>query len=360
MKEKLRSLSYFLLLILVSAIIGYLLGKSGRVTSLTMEDLLWFILFGGVSFILHLFIHEAGHAFFGKISGYDLLSFRVFSLIFVRSQETKWILKKEKVPGTLGQCIMVPPLREKFHFKLYLLGGGVANILLSFFALILFPTSPFSWSFFLLGSLFCFINLIPMGFNDGKTLQLALKNPENAYKLWIQLDVVQRMNRGETYQELPEDYFKFKQAPSKNKKTYLDDYLDFLSLGLFLEQNDWDRADEIISRKWEDLSFLILPYQLELKKQAYYVWGYLDKNEKEVANLKNEQTFQRYIKESKAENILIKAVLVWRQDKDQVTALEQLDLAESLLGKENGLVEQKLICEKIEWFRNEIVNEMIN
>ena len=62
-------------------------------------------------FFLHIIIHEAGHLVFGLISGYRFLSFRIFSIIFVKV-DGHIVRKRYSLRGTAGQCLMYPPKEE--------------------------------------------------------------------------------------------------------------------------------------------------------------------------------------------------------------------------------------------------------
>lgn len=88
-----------------------------------------FILLGLLFLYLHIIIHEGGHLVMGLATGWKYLSFRVANLVLVKQDgKLKW--KKTTVMGTGGQCLMIPPEcePEKCPFFLYLLGGGLANI----------------------------------------------------------------------------------------------------------------------------------------------------------------------------------------------------------------------------------------
>ncbi len=87
------------------------------------------VLLGVLFLYLHIIIHEGGHLVMGLAAGWKYLSFRVANLVLVK-QEGKLKWKKTTVVGTGGQCLMIPPEcePEKCPFFLYLLGGGLANI----------------------------------------------------------------------------------------------------------------------------------------------------------------------------------------------------------------------------------------
>lgn len=76
-------------------------------------------------------LHEFGHFLFGKWSGYRFVSFRVVNLVLLR-EDGKWRVKRFPIPGTMGQCLMVPPERPiaQIPDAWYLLGGVLMNLLL--------------------------------------------------------------------------------------------------------------------------------------------------------------------------------------------------------------------------------------
>ncbi len=101
------------------------------------------MLMGGFLFLallfvyIHIILHEGGHLICGLLSGWKYLSFRVGSLVLAKQDgKLKW--KKTTVMGTGGQCLMIPPEcePEKCPFFLYLLGGGLMNILTGGIALL--------------------------------------------------------------------------------------------------------------------------------------------------------------------------------------------------------------------------------
>ncbi len=93
------------------------------------------MLMGGLIFLallfmlVHIVIHEGGHLVMGLATGWKYLSFRIGNIALVkRDGKLQW--KKTTVVGAGGQCLMIPPEcePEKCPFFLYLLGGGLFNI----------------------------------------------------------------------------------------------------------------------------------------------------------------------------------------------------------------------------------------
>lgn len=88
-----------------------------------------FLLVAVLFLLMHIIIHEGGHLVMGLATGWKYSSFRIGTLVLAKQDgKLKW--KKTTVMGTGGQCLMIPPEcePEKCPFFLYLLGGGLANI----------------------------------------------------------------------------------------------------------------------------------------------------------------------------------------------------------------------------------------
>ncbi|MEM5591058.1 hypothetical protein AAHH67_03845 [Niallia circulans] len=172
------------------ALIGGVFGGALMLALLSQEWSITNILISVVCFlafyIIHIILHEGGHLIFGKLTGYSLVSFRVFSWMVVATKDgLKW--KKLHMPGTLGQCLMAPPkyVKGKYPFKLYLCGGVIINFLSSLvvggIAWIIYGNAfPIPVTLFVLLGLFIGVtNIIPYGFNDGMTLKMAWSNEKS-------------------------------------------------------------------------------------------------------------------------------------------------------------------------------------
>ena len=156
----------------VGAVVGYFVGKIAG-DSLSRGDapnIILLLVSGVIAFILHIIVHEAGHLFFGLLSGYKFVSFRVFDFKIIKDENGKLSFRYEKIAGTGGQCLMRAPeyVEGKFKFKLYLLGGVIFNVLFSIVFWLILP-SYYTFLFALIGFTLAFLHWIPMGFNDGMT-----------------------------------------------------------------------------------------------------------------------------------------------------------------------------------------------
>ena len=89
-------------------------------TAYPLETLV--VLFAAIPFSI--VMHELGHLIGGLLTGYRLVSFRIFSFMLVKI-DGKWQHRRSSVPGTGGQCLMAPPRIKNgdYPLALYNLGG---------------------------------------------------------------------------------------------------------------------------------------------------------------------------------------------------------------------------------------------
>lgn len=83
-----------------------------------------------VCVVISIWLHEAGHLVCGLLSGYRFVSYRAGRLMLYR-KDGRYHLGFYHLPGTGGQCLMVPQTEqgEAYPFVLYNLGGVLANAL---------------------------------------------------------------------------------------------------------------------------------------------------------------------------------------------------------------------------------------
>ena len=173
-----------------------------------------------VALAIQLAIHEAGHLFFGLLSGYQFSSFRIFHWMWVKNHHGEVVRKHLTLAGTGGQCLMAPPeLKDgQMPVILYNLGGVLMNAITSalFFGLsCLLPTESF-WSFFLrilsfVGIAIAVINGIPVQMgpapNDGCNTLSFLRSKEAVRAFWVQMKVNEETAEGTRLKDMPEEWF---------------------------------------------------------------------------------------------------------------------------------------------------------
>lgn len=165
----------------------------------------FFVLLFGViiSFILCTIIHESGHLVFGLLTNYKLTSFRIFRFIFFK-ENGKIMVKKEKVPGIVGQCIMYyEEYSDNMPYKLYNYGGLILNFTL---AVIGYTLLFFTENMILFGIILSFstmsitlflANYLPIGaFNDGMNVRMINKDKMFLKVLYDQTKMMRLFKEG--------------------------------------------------------------------------------------------------------------------------------------------------------------------
>ena len=217
----------------VGAIIGYAVGKIAGDTLARVDtpNIIFLFIAGVIAFILQVIVHEAGHLVFGLLSGYKFISFRVFDFKIIKDENGKLKIRYERLAGTGGQCLMRAPeyVEGKFKYRLYLLGGVIFNIVFSIVSWLILP-SYYTLLFALIGFALAFLNLIPMGFNDGMTYYHASKDETTRFILYLQLEYIYYQSIGKNLLiEQPTIVEKINSLEITNTN-YLTDALEFIKL----------------------------------------------------------------------------------------------------------------------------------
>lgn len=204
-KEKKRS-KYILAAVgvIVGVVCGFLIARvlGQAADSGTGYYLRCLLLFLGmlISLWFQIIFHEAGHLIFGLLTGYKFSSFRVGSTMLLKDED-KLRIKKLKIAGTGGQCLMVPPdmVNGTFPVTLYNLGGPIMNVITAIVCIVLYFLCRKSLPQFavvlmmaaMIGICLALLNGIPMRMgtvdNDGYNT-LALNRDGSALRsFWIQM-----------------------------------------------------------------------------------------------------------------------------------------------------------------------------
>lgn len=198
--------------------------NKGIGSGLIMSGLLFIIIVILVFF--HIIVHEAGHLVFGKISGYDFVSFRIASLMLIK-EDDKLKLKKYNIVGTGGQCLMVPKSEWNaydYPYVLYNLGGSLANLIVGLISIVLYVMVPGTiylsevlFLSFVVGILLALTNGIPMKVsgisNDGHNILSLNKDKQARRALYLQLYINGMQSNGTRLKEMPEAYFELPDNP---------------------------------------------------------------------------------------------------------------------------------------------------
>lgn len=210
MKKNKELLKFILIVVLsVASYLGLLLLFSPK-----GWNILWFILLQIIglplSLFLFVFFHEFGHFIFGKMSGYEFVSFKVGPLEW---KQVDGKIKFSIIPQNffvLGQCLMAPPKPKKKtypKFYLYNAGGLIFSYLqcvISILIVIIVPSLYIKWLVLptVLVGMFLTINnsmYSPNGVNDVCNHINVKKNPKYIYSVMYQLEMIANISKGKRY-----------------------------------------------------------------------------------------------------------------------------------------------------------------
>ncbi|MBO0439650.1 hypothetical protein [Candidatus Enterococcus ikei] len=319
-------------------------------------DIVIFILALIISYIIHIIIHEAGHGIFGSMTGYKMVSYRIFSFMWVWQKDGSIAFRRFKVPGTLGQCLMAPPPYEKgsFPFYLYLLGGVLANLISSLIVGLLFvPHSMIAFAFVIAGGFIFITNTLPIGFNDGMSIKTASSSEQQQYLLYIQFEVNYQLNQGKTYIDLPESYFVLETA--KPKQTYFNDYQQLLKIARFAEQHNWIELNKHMESLWSRLDDLISLYQVEVKKELIFALAITHPEDPRIANLWSDKKVKMSLKQPLMSNKRIEAAYYYFVENDDNAALDFLKAGKTLVHKAPNPGDAKAEMKLNDWLQEQII-----
>lgn len=263
--KKIRLMQYipFLFFLVVGGICGGVIVR--YIDPMVMyEDRKSLLIFFAVAIIelyaaiyLQIITHEGGHLLFGLLSGYKYSSFRIGSIMLVKT-EGKLKLKKFSLAGTGGQCLMIPPEMQdgKIPYVLYNLGGSLLNIIVSgaFLALhFVCGTNYFSMFciiFSLIGFAFALMNGIPMRLgtvdNDGYNAFSLGKNDAALRSFWVQMKANEQISRGVRLKDMPKEWFCLpEEAEMQNSMT--------ATMGVFycnrlMDEHNFEEAAEAMAK----------------------------------------------------------------------------------------------------------------
>lgn len=186
-----------------------------------------------VAIFLHIILHEGGHLIMGYATGYRFVSFRIASIAFIR-KDGRIKIKRFKLAGTGGQCLMSPPdvALDQVPYFWYNAGGVLMNLVFALLPLVLLMT--YSMPMWLeelcmmmtfVGAFLALVNGIPMrpgGMqNDGMNILTIYRIPEKRKDFVRQLQIAAAATEGKRASEMPSEWFDCDP---------IDDYKDFLRL----------------------------------------------------------------------------------------------------------------------------------
>lgn len=312
MNQKQKSILYqvvfFFLCLALGTFIGALLARSDKSAIQLLPALIELLIFIPALIILQIIIHEAGHMLAALASGWEFLSFRIFKFTISR-KDGKFHFSVFHIPGTAGQCLMMPPERplSPSQLSFYNMGGALANLVTTLIALLLLLLVPsinqsgtgtrLLVVFILAGVFMAFTNGIPfvMGGipNDGMNNRMLKRDPLSRQ---IFIDVM-RINgfiqKGIRLKDIPSAYF------------HAEDQLDcantiqvmacFYQLARTLDQLDFEKANELADEMSRHKKEMVYLYQQELTCEEIFLRLIRQTPKQDIARLLTTD-MQKYIR----------------------------------------------------------------
>lgn len=258
--------------------------------------------------LLHIIIHEAGHLIFGLMTGYSFVSFRVGSFTLIKEQG-KISYKKFGIPGTAGQCLMMPPeIKDgKYPFIMYNYGGGIMNLIIAGVGIllaILIEGMPILSAILILisaGGIFAALtNIIPLKFggiaNDGYNVISMLKDENARRGFYVQLRVNGLQSQGMRMKDMELEELKINEGSDLINP--LNASLKLLEYNWFLDNMDFERARQCIDDFAPYMDKLIPLYSNEVNCERMFL-ELIGNCNKEFIDSIYDKKLRKYIKACK-------------------------------------------------------------
>ena len=359
MKKKIiNGLLQILGIMIVGAIIGYSVGKiaGDSLSKVDTPNIILLLIAGVVVFILQVIIHEAGHLFFGLLSGYKFISFRVFDFKIIKDENGKFKIRFERLAGTGGQCLMRPPeyVEGQFKYKLYLLGGVIFNIVFSIAFWLILP-SYYTLLFALIGFALAFLNLIPMGFNDGMTFYHVSKDETTRHILYLQLEYVYYQSIGKNLLiEKPEVVEKINSMEITNTN-YLTDSLEFIKLDGLEYFFEFDALYNESRKLYVERDNLLPVYKVELMALLVKLISLVNPEDELLEELMKDKLLVARLKQKNPQTKNILATYEYGVKLDDEKALGLIAEARKIKNKAPNLYVQNLEMKYCDYLEEKIL-----
>ena len=360
MKKKIiNGLLQILGIMIVGGLIGYAVGKiaGDSLSKVDTPNTILLLIAGVIVFILQIIVHEAGHLFFGLLSGYKFISFRVFDFKITKDENGKFKIRYERLAGTGGQCLMRAPeyVEGKFKYKLYLLGGVTFNLLFSIVFWLVLP-NYYTLLFALIGFALAFLNLIPMGFNDGMTFYHASKDETTRFVLYLKLEYIYYQSIGKNLLiEQPEIVEKINSLEITNTN-YLTDALEFIKLDGLEYFFEFDALYNETRKLYIERDDLLPVYKVELMALLVKLISLVNPEDELLEELMKDKTLLARFKQKNPQTKNILATYEWGVKLDDEKAMILIEEARKLKNKAPNLYVQNLEMKYCDYLENKILN----
>ena len=234
-----------------------------------------------VSVPVHTLLHEAGHLVCGLATGYEFVSFRIFSFTFIRL-DGKLRLRRYAIAGTGGQCLLTPGADvtpERMPVMWYNAGGVLANaVTLAAVAPLLLCELPAAamvalMVFELIGLMILLTNAIPINAggirNDASNMLLMRRDGLSRRALYVQLRANALMQQGVRPKDMPAEWTQISPDFDYRNSLVLAQYM--LHIAVLMDNGDNEAAltalERLHARRKETVGLLVKEIECDI---VYY------------------------------------------------------------------------------------------
>lgn len=256
-----------------------------------------------IAFFMHIFIHESGHMIFGLLTGYRFSSIRFLSFMFVKSESGSIEMKRFKVAGTGGQCLMLPPEVEDgtYPYLLYNMGGCILNFLTGSLAIaagIMADAGMVSAILYIMGIVgvfSCLVNGIPLKqvSNDGYNALTFSKSKTALKVFWIQLNITERQSRGIAASDMPDSWFSYMEQ-IKEFDNHINISAYVMAISRYEEKGDFEKVKQMCIYAEENIKEMLPVHEGIIK--ALHLFSHLvtDRDSNKIEELTGEESLKLY------------------------------------------------------------------
>lgn len=290
-----------------------------------------------ICFFLQIVLHEAGHLIFGLFSGYTFISFRIGSATLVRD-EGKWQIKKFNIPGTGGQCLMMPPEMkgDNFPFIAYNLGGVIMNLILGIVPILMvtFIEGMGSWLkgflliFGVVGIVSALLNGIPLKAggvaNDGSNLLDLLKDVEARRAFYLQLKFNGLLSMGKRPRDM--EISDFQLSEGADVVSPLNTAMILMQYNYYLDNMNFQKGRELLNSLNPYLNKILGLYRYEIDCEKIFLELVLEEDKGLVEKLYDKELC-KYIKACKGmiskKRVMMAYELLYNKDEKRAEELHE-------------------------------------
>jgi len=350
-----------ILLIIFFAVLGFIGGNVGAeyIGEIDLLDIIYTILIIGVSFPLHVILHEMGHVLGGLASGYEFIMFRLFNTIWIKTDDGL-SKRKEYVPGVMGQALMVPPEtknNEQPPFLLYHSSGVLMNLLTAILFILLGQMTAVGWlAYFHYVSaavaLFLMItNALPLQGTDGYNIRKQFKEPHANTEITTILYMYRDMVQGVPLKDLQQyvDLDSIDSLKNPNAATFYTLKADY-----FLAEKDFKGAHQIYEMLWNNIHDLFPAHQPNITLNYLFTLLLTNPTHANVEKITQGKIYQKYKDIKQSEYVRVYAAKALYVDEDSKKTEKLLDKGEEYITLAPTVTEEKLEEDLYQFLRDEL------